>query len=76
MVFLATMVNSRKMLTTAEERSTLDVPGRGAYIRHVNWVMYSGGGTYIQGVLMYRGHINGILQDFHLESNYFFKTVQ
>ena len=29
-------------------------------------------GSYIQGVLMYRGHINGILRYFHLESKLFF----
>ena len=29
-------------------------------------------GAYIQWVLMYRGHINGILRYFHLESKLFF----
>ena len=70
MVLLAAMVNSRKMLTTVEKDSTLDVPGRGAYIRDVNWVIYSGG--IYSGVLMYRVHINGILRYFHLESKLFF----
>ena len=52
MVLLATMVNSRKMLAAVEKKSTLDVPGRGAYIRVVNWVIYSegvySGGAYVQ----------------------------
>ena len=44
--------------------------GGGGYIQDVNWLDISG--AYIQGVLIYKGHINGILRDFHLESNFFF----
>ena len=58
------------MSTTVEKNSTLDVPERGSYITGVNWVIYSG--AYIQGVLMYRGHINEIFRYFHLESKLFF----
>ena len=68
------MVNGRKILTIVTKNSTLDVPRflwRRAYIRDVNWVTYLLG-AYIQGVLMYKGHINGILRDFHLELKLFF----
>ena len=56
------------------KNSTLDVPRflwRRAYIRDVNWVTYLLG-AYIQGVVIYKGHINGILRDFCLESKLFF----
>ena len=63
------------MLTIVVKNSTLDVTGflwrvGGGYIQDVNWLDISG--AYIQAVLIYKGHINGILRDFHLESNIFF----
>ena len=77
MELLATMVNSRKMLTIVAKNTTLDVTGFlwrgggvGGYIWDVNWLHISG--AYIKGVLIYKGHINGILRYFHLESKLLF----
>ena len=43
------------------------------YIWDVNWLHIWG--AYSKGVLIYKGHINGILRYFHLESKllFFFK---
>ena len=76
MELLATMVNSRKMLTTVAKNTTLDVTGLlwtgGLRVIFGMLIGYIFGGRIVRGCLYTRGILTGFYGIFILNQNFFF----